>query len=68
MPGMSGRELAERIRALKPELAILYTSGDPAGIVDPDEALPRGTSFLAKPFEGDTLIAAVDEAVCWQTV
>lgn len=50
MPGMSGKELSEKARALRPDLKILYTSGYTRdgflrdGKLDPDIAL------LAKPF------------------
>ena len=50
MPGMSGKELSERMRALKPDIKILYTSGYTRdgflrdGKLDPDVAL------LPKPF------------------
>lgn len=63
MPGMSGRELAERLRQLEPDLPILYMSGHPAGIIDPGETLPPGMLFLAKPFQARALFAAVDEAL-----
>ena len=63
MPGMSGRELAERLRQVEPELAILYMSGHPAGIIDSGDAVPPGMSFLAKPFQAQRLFAAVQEAL-----
>lgn len=63
MPGMSGRQLAERIRQLKPDLPILYMSGDPAGLIAPKEGLPPGMSFLAKPFHPQALRAAVQKAL-----
>jgi CheY-like chemotaxis protein len=50
MPNMSGRELAERLRALHPETLVLYTSGyTDAGIVGEDELGDR-THFIQKPF------------------
>ena len=63
MPGISGRELAERLRQLEPDLPILYMSGHPAGIIDPGEALPPGMSFLPKPFPPQKLFAAVQQAL-----
>ena len=49
MPGMGGRELAERLVSERPSLAVLYTSGYP------DEAVAQTTdtarsAFLQKPF------------------
>ena len=66
MPGMSGRELAERARQLKPDLPTLYMSGDPAGVIEPGDGLPPATSFLAKPFHPKSLLAAVGEALAAQ--
>lgn len=54
MPGMSGSELARRVRAARPELPILIVSGyaEVDGIA-PD--LPR----LPKPFRNSELAEAV---------
>lgn len=65
MPGMSGRELASRIRALEPALPVVYMSGDTSGVIDPGDALPPGIAFLPKPFEAQTLVALVEGAVEW---
>jgi CheY-like chemotaxis protein len=50
MPIMSGRELAKRLRDLRPDIRILYTSGysrDTVGQVDSQEF---SSGFLEKPF------------------
>ena len=59
MPGMGGRELAQHLIAIKPELRILFMSGftDDVGILTGHE---RGTSgFLQKPFTPDLLARTV---------
>lgn len=66
MPGTSGRDLAERLRQLKRDLPIVYMSGYPAGIIEPGEALPPGTSFLAKPFHPQQLLAAIQAPLAAQ--
>ena len=66
MPGASGRDLAERLRQLKLDLPVVYMSGDPAGIIEPGEALPPGMSFLAKPFLPQQLFAAIREPLAAQ--
>ena len=59
MPGMNGRELADRLVPLCPRAAVLYVSGYT------DESLERfgvlGRHFLPKPFTGRALTAKVRE-------
>jgi PAS domain S-box-containing protein len=61
MPGMTGRELADRIHKLSPSMPILFMSGYT------DEAIARhgvlGSSFLRKPFDHATLTARVRRAI-----
>jgi PAS domain S-box-containing protein len=59
MPGISGRELADAVRELRPDLKVLYTSGYTA-----DDVVRRGVetahvAFLAKPYEPQSLAAKV---------
>lgn len=63
MPGMSGRELGERIRQLEPDIPIVYMSGAAAGHIAPGRGLPPGSSFLAKPFQPQALAAALQKAL-----
>ena len=59
MPRMSGIELARELRALRPGLRVLYTSGyTDSALVDPALAQPR-SAFLPKPYLLDTLLAQV---------
>ncbi|HET9945923.1 MAG TPA: PAS domain S-box protein, partial [Actinomycetes bacterium] len=60
LPGMSGLELAARVRRLRPQVRVLLMSGyaEPAeSTVDAD--LP----LLVKPFSLDTFLAQVDEVL-----
>ena len=56
MPGMSGRELVERIRQLAPGLRILCTSGY---VMPADKQ--AGTGYLQKPFTSAELLAKVKQ-------
>jgi PAS domain S-box-containing protein len=60
MPGgVTGRELAARLRADKPKMCVLYTSGYTATQAGTGEPLVEGTNFLQKPFQPDRLARIV---------
>jgi CheY-like chemotaxis protein len=50
MRGLNGRETAERVRALRPDVAVLYMSGYTDDAVLRSGVFEQGTSFLQKPF------------------
>jgi len=53
--GLAGTELAERLRAQKPELKVIYTSGYRPEMVAPESLIPEGTPFLPKPYHPEAL-------------
>jgi CheY-like chemotaxis protein len=57
LPEMSGRELAARMREMRPDLPVLFVSGHAPGPAEEDPAL------LAKPFTPEVLLARVREAL-----
>ncbi len=59
MPGMSGRELADRVRQLRPGLRVLFMSGYSDEIVDRHGSLGPGERLLQKPFSIAQLLAGV---------
>jgi signal transduction histidine kinase len=50
MPGLSGPELAQRLTAERPGLAVLYVSGYAPDSATLAEALRSGAAFLPKPY------------------
>jgi signal transduction histidine kinase len=63
MPVMNGRELAERMQVLRPNVRTLYISGYTDDIVIARGVLPAGTLFLQKPFSASQLAAKAREAL-----
>jgi CheY-like chemotaxis protein len=61
--GMSGRQLAERLKADNPEIKVLYTSGYSTELLGKDLALEEGTNFLQKPYPPAKLIQTVRTAL-----
>jgi DNA-binding NtrC family response regulator len=63
MPGMNGRELAERIAKIRPEMKVIFMSGYTDRIMSPDGVLDSSVNYLQKPFSSDQLNAKVREAL-----
>ena len=59
MPGMNGRELAQHLSVIKPNLRVLFMSGYLDDISVNSGMDPHRTTFLQKPFTPDLLLRTV---------
>ncbi|SNY35490.1 ATP-binding protein [Paractinoplanes atraurantiacus] len=59
MPGMLGKELAERLVRERPDTRVLYMSGYAQPVLHSQGTLDPGVALLEKPFTADDLLAAV---------
>jgi signal transduction histidine kinase len=63
MPGMNGRELADKAQALKPDLKVLYTTGYTRNAVVHNGMVDYGIAFLPKPFTLQSLAQKTREVL-----
>ncbi len=63
MPKLGGSELAERMRALRPNVRVLFMSGYTDGAIAHHGVLQAGVALLEKPFGGAQLVQAVRSAL-----
>lgn len=63
MPGMGGKQLAERLTAVRPATKVLYMSGYPDDALAQSGSPGKGTVFLEKPFTRETLLRRVRQAL-----
>jgi CheY-like chemotaxis protein len=63
MPGMNGRVLADRVKAILPETKVLFMSGYTDDAIVRHGVLAAGVRFLQKPFPPGVLARRVREAL-----
>jgi two-component system cell cycle sensor histidine kinase/response regulator CckA len=63
MPGMNGRELAQRISEIRPNVKILYMSGYTENVIGHNGTLDAGIRLLQKPFTLHDLKSIVREVL-----
>ncbi len=63
MPQMSGRQVAESIAGIHPEIRVLYMSGYTDSVIAHHGVLPADVAYLQKPFTADFLARKVREVL-----
>ena len=63
LPGMNGRDLADRFRIARPKIKVIYTSGYTQDIIANRGVLPDDISYIPKPYTADQIAAKVREAI-----
>ncbi|MBA4392892.1 MAG: hypothetical protein C0407_05000 [Desulfobacca sp.] len=63
MPGMNGRDLAERLEGLQPGLKTLFMSGYTDNAIVHHGILDEGIAFIQKPFTPEDLVRKMQEVL-----
>ena len=63
MPGMNGREVADRMLRMRPAMKVLYISGYSADVLAPQGVLAPEVAYLAKPFTPADLSRKIREVL-----
>jgi DNA-binding response OmpR family regulator len=63
LPGMNGKELSGKLRALRPNLKVLFISGYTADVIAHRGVLDRGVAFLHKPFSPGELATRIRDVL-----
>jgi two-component system cell cycle sensor histidine kinase/response regulator CckA len=57
--GISGRQLAEKLKAENPQLKVVFTSGYSSDLIGKDFVVQEGLNFLQKPYPPQVLVQTV---------
>ena len=63
MPGMNGRELANRLASIHPETRVLFTSGYTDNAIVHHGVLDEGVAFVGKPYSPSSLAKKVRDVI-----
>ena len=63
MPGLSGKELAEKLKDLRPGIKVIFMSGYTDNAIVHHGVLDAGVNFIQKPFTPDILGDTVREVL-----
>ena len=63
MPKMLGKEVAARVREIRPDIEVLYMSGYAQPVLAPQGRLEPGVALLEKPFSEAALLAKATQVL-----
>ncbi len=63
MPGMSGRELAEKVMVMRPAMKVLFMSGYTTNVIVHRGVLDEGVNFIQKPFSMSDLARKLSDVL-----
>ena len=63
MPGLSGKEVAQKLAPLRPAMKVLFMSGYAEDVIAHHGALEPGVAYIAKPFTPEALAAKVRDVL-----
>ncbi len=63
MPGISGKELRNKVMEIRPDINMIFMSGYTADVIAHHGVLEEGVQFIQKPFTIKSLAAKVTEAL-----
>jgi len=59
MPGLTGKDVAERVSNYRPDIRVLYMSGYPEAVITSQGAVEKGIRLVSKPFRAPDLLEHV---------
>ncbi len=60
--GLTGCEVASKLRSLKPELKVVLSSGYGAQVIESDSLAQQDVEFLPKPYNAQVTLSTVRAA------
>ncbi len=63
LPNKRGIELHSQIRAIRPDVKIIFCSGDPAEDTEEKKLIPQGSVYLRQPFSPNQLLSKIREVL-----
>lgn len=67
MPGLTGPELADRVRQTRSETKVIFMSGYTTAVMDQYGLMHSGAPFIGKPFAPDLLLRKVREVLDYRS-